>query len=256
MLLAIDIGNTNIVIGVFNQQQLIGHWRLSSTITRTSDESWIIIKLLFESAHLETASIQGMIISSVVPNLTEVFVQMGDQHLGLNPIIVDSSLDTGVTILYETPRSVGADRICNAVAGFARFGGPLIVVDFGTATTFDVITEKAEYLGGIIVPGIEMSANFLHQRTAQLPKVALTFPQRIIGRTTIESIQSGLMFGVVEMVDGLVQKIMAEYQQPMQVIATGGLAAVIREQSAQIKHIEPFLTLDGLQIIYERVKLI
>lgn len=253
MLLAIDIGNTNIVIGVYEQEKLVGHWRLSSTITRTSDESWIIVKLLAESVKLEISQIRGVIISSVVPNLTRVFSKMSEQYLNLQPLIVDHTIDTGITILYETPESVGADRICNAKGGFERYGGPLIVVDFGTATTFDVVTVAAEYLGGIIVPGIEISANFLHQRTAKLPRVALNFPKHLIGRTTIESIQSGLMYGMVEMVDGLVRRICEAQQQEMQVIATGGLAEVIREKSETIHTFEPFLTLDGMRLIYERV---
>lgn len=253
MLLAIDIGNTNIVIGVFDGNDLTGHWRLSSTITRTSDESWIIVKLLFESAKLSSGEIDGVIISSVVPNLTEVFSLMALQHLKIQPIIVSSKLDTGIKILYKTPESVGADRICNAVAGFQKFGGPLVVVDFGTATTFDVITGQAEYLGGIIVPGIELSANFLHHRTAQLPKVSLKFPENLIGQTTPESIQSGLMYGGVEMVDGLIRRIQEDLHEEVRIVATGGLAKVLQEKSDTIKIIEPYLTLDGLKLIYERV---
>lgn len=252
MLLAIDIGNTNIVMGTYHNEKLLGHWRLSSTITRTQDESWIMIKLLFESGKLKTEDISGLIISSVVPNLTGVFARMSRHYLGLKPIIVSSHLNTGIKILYQPPESVGADRICNAVAGYAKYGGPLIIIDFGTATTFDVITKNAEYSGGIIVPGIEMSASFLHHRTAKLPKVALRFPQKLVGQTTSESIQSGLMFGGVEQLDGLVRRIMDERGEKMQVIATGGLAKVFLKKSRQIKTIEPFLTLDGLRLIYQR----
>lgn len=253
MLLTIDIGNTNIVIGVYQGPTLIGHWRLSSTITRTSDESWIITRLLFESAQIQDSQISGIAISSVVPGLTDVFIQMAQKNFAIDPVVVSSELDTGIKILYQTPNTVGADRICNAVGGFAKYGGPLIVVDLGTATTFDIVTRNAEYLGGIIFPGLEMSASFLHHRTARLPKVALTFPEKIIGTSTTESIQSGLMYGSVEMIDGLVRRVMAERQEKMQVVATGGLAPVIQKKSTELKIIDPFLTLDGLRLIYERV---
>lgn len=253
MLMTIDIGNTNIVIGVYDGEGLQGHWRLSSTITRTSDESWIITRLLFQSADLQDSKITGIAISSVVPALTDVFVQMARKYFSLEPVVVGNDLDTGIKILYQTPSTVGADRICNAVAGFRKYGGPLIVVDFGTATTFDVVTKDAEYLGGIIFPGIEMSANFLHSRTARLPKVALTFPGNLVGTTTTESIQAGLMYGSVEMIDGLVRRIMSERQEQMTVVATGGLAQVLEKKSTQLKIIEPFLTLEGLRLIYERI---
>jgi type III pantothenate kinase len=253
MLLTIDIGNTNIVIGVYDVATLRGHWRLSSTITRTCDESWIITRLLFESAKIQDSQISGIAISSVVPGLTDVFIQMAEKHFGVEPVVVGSELDTGIKILYQTPNTVGADRICNAVGGFTKYGGPLIVVDLGTATTFDIITKHAEYLGGIIFPGIEMSASLLHHRTARLPKVALTFPEQIVGTTTTESIQSGLMYGSVEMIDGLVRRVMEERREQMQVVATGGLAHVLQKKSTQLKVIDPFLTLDGLRLIYERV---
>ncbi len=253
MLLAIDIGNTNIVIGAYENDKLLGHWRLSSSITRTSDESWIVVKLFFDSVKLDILQINGIIISSVVPNLTEAFMRMAQQYLEITPINVDHTLNLGLKILYDSPETVGADRLCNAFAGFQRFGGPIIVVDFGTATTFDVVTKDKEYLGGIIVPGIEMSANFLHHRTAKLPKVGLIFPKRIIGRTTTESIQSGLMYGSVEMVDGLIRRIKAELGCPLNVIATGGLASVLFKESTEINVIEPFLTLDGLRMIYAHI---
>ncbi len=253
MLLAIDIGNTNIVIGAYQNKKLESHWRLSSSITRTSDESWIVIKLLFDNVQADIHKINGVIISSVVPNLTEAFLRMAQQYLHITPINVDHTLDLGLKILYDSPETVGADRLCNAFAGFHQFGGPIIVVDFGTATTFDVINENKEYLGGIIVPGIEMSANVLHLRTAKLPKVGLLFPGRIIGHTTTESIQSGLMYGSVEMVDGLIRRIKGELGKPMNVVATGGLASVLYEKSTEIKIIDPFLTLNGLRMIYEHV---
>lgn len=254
MLLVIDIGNTNIVIGAYENEKLLGHWRLSSSITRTSDESWIVVKLFFDSVKLDIQKINGVIISSVVPNLTDAFMQMAQQYLQLAPINVDHTLDLGLKILYDSPETVGADRLCNSFAGFQRFGGPIIIVDFGTATTFDVVTENKEYLGGIIVPGIEMSANFLHYRTAKLPKVGLVFPKRIIGRTTTESIQSGLMYGSMEMVDGLIRRIKAELGVATNVIATGGLASILYKKSSEIKIIDPFLTLYGLRLIYTHIK--
>ncbi|MDZ7262456.1 MAG: type III pantothenate kinase [candidate division KSB1 bacterium] len=253
MLLDIDIGNTNIVIGLHQGQELRAHWRLSSTITRTDDECWILLKLLCESEKLSVEEITGAIISSVVPNLTPVFVKMAQRHLQLSPIVVDAEIDTGIKILYDTPKTVGADRICNAVAGFHKYGGPLIVVDFGTATTFDVVTQQGEYLGGIIAPGIETSAYVLHRYAAKLPKVELKFPDSLIGRSTESSIQSGLMYGAVEMVDGLIERLVAEMGPKTKVIATGGLASLILPESKRITIVEPFLTLEGLKYIYERV---
>lgn len=253
MLLAIDIGNTNVVIGLFQDSKLINHWRLSSTITRTADESWILIKLLFESENLSTKQVQGIAISSVVPNLTFDFATMAKTHFRINPIVVSYKLDLGIQLLYDTPETVGADRICNAVGGYFKHHGPLIIVDFGTATTFDVVAENGDYLGGIIAPSIELSASVLHQRAAMLPKVGLNFPPKVIGTTTETSIQSGLMFGGVEMVDGLVERIDEELNQTTTAIATGGLAHKLLERSRRLKIIEPYLTLEGLRLIYERV---
>jgi len=253
MLLAIDIGNTNIVIGLFQASKLINHWRLSSTITRTADESWILIKLLFESDNLSIDQVKGIAISSVVPNLTMVFKNMANTHFQIIPVEVNHELDLGIRLLYDTPETVGADRICNAIGGYSKYKGPLVIVDFGTATTFDVVTKTGDYLGGIIAPGIELTATVLHQRAAMLPKVGLKFPSKVIGRTTETSIQSGLMFGGVEMVDGLVDRIEEELKQTVKVIATGGLASQLLEQSRRLKILEPHLTLEGLRLIYERV---
>lgn len=255
LLLAADIGNTHTVLGIYRDEELIIHWRLSTSITRTEDESWIVVKMLCESAGIPAEKITGAIISSVVPNATRLFQLMIENYLYFEPIVVSSELDLGIRIRYEDPRAVGADRLCNAVAGFARYGGPLIVVDFGTATTFDVISAEGEYLGGAIAPGIETSASDLWRRAARLYRVELAFPPKIIGANTEASMQAGIMFGTVELVDGLVRRIRRELNAPEAgVVATGGLAKVVMEQSETIEHLEPYLTLDGMRMIYERVK--
>lgn len=254
MLITIDIGNTNVVIGIYQNETLIAHWRLSSQTARTHDESWILLSSLIKANAIEIAKIHGGIISSVVPNLTSTFIQVLEDYFHFEPIVVNSDLNIDLKILYEDPRAVGADRICNAVAGFHRFGGPLVVLDFGTATTFDVISENKEYLGGIIAPGIELTASILHQRAAKLPKVELKFPASIIGTTTESSIQSGLMFGTVELINGLINRIEQELGTNVKNVATGGLASVVAPYTNRIEHVEPFLTLEGLRLIFEQVK--
>ena len=253
MLIAVDIGNTNVVIGIYQQTKLIAHWRLSSQTARTRDECWILISSLFESHRINIDQVQGGIISSVVPNLTATFIQVFEDYFKITPVVVSADLNLELKILYENPRDVGADRICNAVAGFHYYRGPLVILDFGTATTFDVVSEKNEYLGGIIAPGIELTASILHQRAAKLPKVELQFPATVIGRNTESSIQSGLMFGTVELINGLIARIEGELGKPVETVATGGLANVVAPHTDRIKKIEPFLTLDGLRLIYEHV---
>ncbi len=253
MLLAIDVGNTHIVIGIFDNQELKIHWRLMSKITRTSDESWILLNMLLRESKIQLTQIKGAIISSVVPDVTPAFNRMFAEYSHIKPIIVDSDLKIGLKILYEDPRAVGADRIVNSVAGYQKFGGPIIIIDFGTATTFDIVTENYEYLGGIIVPGVETSASLLHRFAARLPQVEMKFPKELIGRNTEASIQSGLMFGTVELIDGLVNRIQTEFGKQMHKVATGGLANLIIPKSTTISLIEPFLTLEGLRIIYEEV---
>lgn len=254
MLITIDIGNTNVVIGLYRNNDLIAHWRLSSQIARTRDECWILLSSLLKSNSIEINQIQGGIISSVVPNLTSTFILVLEDYFHLNPIIVSSNLKIDLKILYEDPRAVGADRICNAVAGFHLFGGPLVILDFGTATTFDIVSENNEYLGGIIAPGIELTASVLHQRAARLPKVELKFPDTVIGTTTESSIQAGLMFGTVELINGLIARIEQELGTKVKTVATGGLAKLVIPYTNKIERIEPFLTLDGLRLIYEQVK--
>lgn len=253
LLLTIDIGNTHTVFGFFRHKELAAHWRLSSSVNRTEDEFWMMLRLFCESSHFSEKEISGVVVSSVVPNLTPVFAQMTRNYMKIEPLVVSSSLKLPVRIAYQNPRAVGADRICDAVAGFHSYGGPLIIVDLGTATTFDVITEEGVYLGGAIAPGIETSAIDLFRRAAKLFPVQFEFPERIIGRNTKESIQAGIMFGAVQQVDGIVQKIIHELatDKKVHVIGTGGLANAILNRSKTIEKVEPFLTLDGMRLIYE-----
>lgn len=253
MLIAIDIGNTNIVIGYYKNKILQNHWRLSSSVTRTGDECWMLIKMLLQETGNQVSDIEGVIISSVVPDITPAFVRTFEQHLDINPVIVDSDLNIGLKILYSDPKAVGADRIVNSIAGYELVGGPVVIVDFGTATTFDVVTSKFEYLGGIIAPGIEISANLLHRMAARLPKVEMKIPSELIGRSTETSIQSGIMFGTVELIDGMIRRIEEELDEKVKTIATGGLANVIIPHSKSISRIEPMLTLEGLRLIYDRI---
>ncbi len=255
LLLTIDVGNTHTVIGFFRGDRLIAHWRLTSSISRTEDESWVLLRLFCESANLNKNQIAGAIISSVVPNLTPVFTHMISEYVGVEPVVVNAALPLPIRIAYDNPRAVGADRICDAVAGFLLYGGPLIIVDLGTATTFDVLTEIGEYLGGAIAPGIETSSMDLFRRAAKLFPVQFEFPGHIIGRNTKESIQAGIMFGAVEQVDGIVRQIKEELKtdRPVHVIGTGGLANVIFERSRTIEKVEPDLTLHGMRMIYERL---
>ncbi len=252
MILVADIGNTNVTLGLLQSRALQGTWRLNSRIMRTEDEIWILLKMLLESEGFALEQIQGFAISSVVPNLTPVFERLGAKRLRLATLNVTSELDLGIKILYANPQQVGADRLCDAVAGYARFGGPLVIVDFGTATTFNCITANAEYLGGIIAPGLETTATILHQIAAKLPKVEMQFPPALIGRTTETSIQSGLMFGGVEMADGLNRRLKQELGEATRIIATGGLASILMPHLQTVERVEPNLTLEGLGMIFER----
>lgn len=255
MLMVIDAGNTEIVIGVFEKENLKHHWRLFSKIPKTDDECWVLLQSWFKSADISPSQIKGIVISSVVPSLTSVFIDIAKRYFRMDPIVVTAEVDSGLKILYDTPRTVGADRICNAVAGYCHYGGPLIIVDFGTATTFDVVSEKGEYLGGIIALGISGASQELHRVAAKLPKVDLVFPQSIVGKTTETSIQSGILWGTVMMVDGLVDRIRSEMKwKKAQLIATGGLSSMIVSRSRTIQKIEPFLTLEGMRIIYQRME--
>lgn len=253
MLLAVDIGNTQVLAGVFDGDKFLHSWRFSSNVSRTADECWALLHWLASANGLDLTRVQGSIISSVVPNLTVILENMIRQRLRHEPIVVSSRLDLGIKIHYDDPSTVGADRLCNAVGGYTRYGGPLIVVDFGTATTFDVVSEQGDYLGGIIAPGIETSLQTLHYRAARLMKVELRFPTRLIGRNTETSMQAGLMYGTVEMVEGLVRRISDELQTTPKVVLTGGLAPVIVPELPGTYRLDPHLTLHGMRLIYQRV---
>ncbi|MFQ5705900.1 MAG: type III pantothenate kinase [bacterium] len=254
MLLATDIGNTHVTIGVYSKERLLAHWRLSSDTVRTEDESWIMLTMLCHSAGLDPARLTGCVVSSVVPDLTHIYATMAKSNLAIPCVVIDANLDTGLRILYKDPMSVGADRICNAVAGHHKYAGPLIIVDFGTATTFDVVSEEAEYLGGVICPGVESSSYILHRYAARLPKVELRFPKKLVARTTESSMQAGIMYGTVEMVNGLVRRLLRELGRQATIIATGGIADQLIEKLDMAPKLEPLLTLEGMRLIYERVK--
>jgi type III pantothenate kinase len=252
MLLTIDVGNTNTVLGVFEAAELRVHWRLTTRREQTADEYGILVRNLFATSGLDPASIDAVALASVVPPLTPVLVALARQYLGHEPLVVGPGVKTGMPILYEPPGDVGADRIVNGVAAFAAYGGPVIVVDFGTATTFDVVTKRGEYAGGVICPGIGISADALFQRAARLPRVDLRHPGRIIGRSTVHSMQSGLYFGYAAMCEGLLARIRAEIEEPARVVATGGLAETLAAEIPSIEAVDPVLTLTGLRLIWER----
>ena len=252
MLLALDVGNTNTVIGVFDGQALLTHWRLSTRREGTRDEYGILIKGLFDFAGLAFQGVSAVIISSVVPPLQGPLEEMARQYFGLEPMVVGPGIKTGMPILYESPRDVGADRIVNAVAAFEAYGGPCIVVDFGTATTFDAISVRGEYLGGAICPGIGISSEALFQQAAKLPRVDILRPKVIIGRNTVGSMQAGLFYGYLSLVEGVVTRMRAELGGRAAVVATGGLAQLLLTESTAVDHVDPLLTLTGLRIIFER----
>jgi type III pantothenate kinase len=256
MLLAIDVGNTNIVLGVFDGETLVQSWRLQSLRERTSDELGLLVDGLFAHSKIERVQVRGVILGSVVPPLTPTLREMTQRYFGVTALSIEPGLETGMPILYENPAEVGADRIVNGVAAFEKFGRrggrPLIVVDFGTATTFDAITAKGEYLGGAICPGVQISADALFQRAARLPRIDVRKPARIVGRTTVGAMESGLFYGYVGMVEGLVRRMTDELGGSATCIATGGLADVIAPETAAIHHVDRDLTLHGLRIVWQR----
>lgn len=258
MILTIDIGNTHIVMGVFERAKLLHDWRLTSSSHYTEDEVGISVRQLLRDAGIREDGISGIGISSVVPDLTDVFGSMVRKYFKLEPIIVSSELDLGISIRYDDPRAVGADRLCNAVAGYAKYRGPLIVIDFGTATTYDVVARNGDYLGGVIAPGIETSAVDLHRRAAKLPKVELHFPSRVMGTDTTGSMQSGILYGALDSMEGMVRRLQAEVVKregmEAQLVATGGFSGFICDHSPLPIHWEPSLVLDGVRLIYERVR--
>ncbi|WP_394833889.1 type III pantothenate kinase [Pendulispora rubella] len=252
MLLTIDVGNTNIVYGLFEDKTLVHQFRVESDRGRTADEYTVVLRQLLAMHDIAPGDIDAAIIASVVPALTEPMARLVKRAFGSEPLVVGPGIKTGMPILYENPREVGADRIVNAVAAYERFKGAVIAVDFGTATTFDIVTPKGEYLGGVIATGIQLSAEALFARAARLPRVEIVAPPRVVGRNTVHSMQSGIVFGYVCMVDGLVDRIRDEVGYPADVIATGGLGSLIAPLSRTIGHYDADLTMVGLRLLHER----
>jgi type III pantothenate kinase len=252
MLLAFDIGNTTFAIGLFRGKKLVKSWKIKTDSDRTSDEYGAVLLNLFQVAGLQARSVTGAIISSVVPPLTPVIEETCVEFFGARALIVGPGLKTGMPILYENPLEVGADRITAAVAAFEKYGGPVIVVDFGTATTFDAVSAKGEYLGGAIAPGIQIAAEALYLKTARLPRIEIRKPKRAIGRTTVSSMQSGLYFGYIGLVMNTIAEIRKELGKNARVVATGGFGSQVAEELPAIEAYEPDLVLEGLRIIHER----
>ncbi len=251
MLLTLDIGNTNLTIGLYKGQTLAWHWRLATDHARMPDEYGLQLLGLLTHAGHSPANLTGIVLASVVPNLTARVTQACREYLKTEPLVVDAGVKTGIRIRYEDPRAVGADRVADAVATLHLFGGPACIIDFGTATTFNALTQEGDYLGGAITAGVNLAAEALFTRAAKLPRIDLQRPPSVIGRNTVHAMQSGLLFGYVSMVEGMVERFRAELGPPMKVIATGGLAEIVAKETQVIQHIAPWLTLDGLRIIWE-----
>ncbi|MFB0972017.1 MAG: type III pantothenate kinase [Neofamilia sp.] len=257
MLLVIDIGNTNIVLGIYKDEELIYDWRISTDKDKTTDEYGLMLMQILNNTKLEIEDISDIIISSVVPTVMDILPEVCIKYFKIDPIVIGPGVKTGMNILYDNPKEVGADRIVNGVAAYNKYGGPLIVVDLGTAITFDVINEKGDYLGGVITPGIKISADALFLRASKLPKVEITKPEKVIGKNTVNSIQSGLVHGYVGLIDHIIEKIAEELEleiSEINIVATGGFSKVISSESKYIQKMDQMLTLEGLRIIYERNK--
>jgi type III pantothenate kinase len=251
MLLTIDIGNTNLTLGLYEGDTLGAHWRLATDHNRMPDEYGLQFLGLLQNAGKTINDIKGISLASVVPPLTGRVIQACREYLKQEPLVVDAGVKTGIKIRYEDPKAVGADRVCDAVAVMKHYGGPACVVDFGTATTFNAITKDGEYLGGAITAGINLAAEALYTRAAKLPRIDLQVPPSVIGRNTVHAMQSGLLFGYVSMVEGMVNRFRSELGDDMKVVATGGLAEVVAKETKVIDVIAPWLTLEGLRLIWE-----
>ncbi len=260
MLLVLDVGNTNTVLGAFEAPTdenahygpLIAHWRVTTAKTQTVDEYGVLFRSLFSMNGLKVGAVQGIVISSVVPPLDSTLREVCEKYFTSKPLFIEPGVKTGMPVHYDNPAEVGADRIVNSVAAFEKFGGPCIIVDFGTATTFDVVSKKGEYLGGVITPGIGISADALFSRTARLPRVDVRKPPRVLATNTVNSVQSGLYYGYLGLIDGILERLIAELKEQPTVVATGGLASLMGGGSKYIREIDDLLTLEGLRIIYER----
>lgn len=254
MILVFDVGNSNIVLGIYTGWDLKVSWRISTDHTKTADEYATVLKSLFDLDGCRFTDIKAIVISSVFPPLMPVLEELCQKYFKLEPLVVGPGVKTGLSIRYENPKEVGADRVVNAVAAYELYGGPVIIVDFGTATTFCVVSANGEYLGGVIAPGIEIATEALFRQAAKLPRVELVKPKTVIGKNTVASMQSGILYGFVGQVDGVVERIKAELNSDALVVATGGLAKLIAPDSKTINKVNPYLTLEGLRLIYERNK--
>jgi type III pantothenate kinase len=252
MLLVIDVGNTNTVLGVFEGEKLLHHWRVWTDREKTSDEYGILLRNLYDASRFSSRDIRAIIVASVVPPLTPTIVDLCDRYFGMTPMVVGPGIRTGISIKMDNPKEVGADRIVNAVAAYAKHRKASIVVDFGTATTFDYVSAKGDYMGGVIAPGVNISAEALFRQASKLPRIEIARPPTVIGKNTVAAMQSGIFFGYVALVDGIIARIRRELRIHPVVIATGGLAREIASESSEIHEIDENLTLEGLRIIYER----
>lgn len=252
MLLVIDVGNSNTVLGVYEGEKLLHHWRVYTDRQKTSDEYGILLRNLYDASHFSSRDIKAIVIASVVPPLTPTIVELCGRYFGVTPMVVGPGIKTGISIKMDNPKEVGADRIVNAVAAYAKHRKASIVVDFGTATTFDYVSSKGDYMGGVIAPGVNISAEALFRQASKLPRIEVAKPPTVIGKNTVTAMQSGLFYGYVALVDGILDRICKEVRISPFVIATGGLAREIAAESSKIHEIDENLTLEGLRIIYER----
>src|SRR5215472_17676098 len=263
MLLVLDVGNSNTVLGLYGASsgrnnagsrynQLIAHWRVTTLKTQTVDEYGVLFRNLFAADAIEVSSVKHIIISSVVPPVDSILREVCKRYFGVTPLFVEPGVKTGMPVQYDNPAEVGADRVVNGVAAYEKYGGPCIVVDFGTATTFDVVSPKGEYMGGVITPGVGISADALFERTARLPRVDIRKPPSVIATNTVNSLQAGLYYGYIGLIDGILERLIDELGKEVKVVATGGLASLMGSGSKYIREVDDLLTLEGLRIIHER----